>query len=273
MVRSEMSGWRIPLSSRRRPSSANTMAATAFRSSPPSGARTPSPKARTTAFRPSVRGATTSRATSSASMTGTAWARKRAATVLLPEAIPPVSPKRCTSRPAEGYTFTGPRMRDRAMGGKTSRRQLLRSAAGLAVVLLASGVAVGRTTGYEAPAGRRLLWMSPWQWSVVTHAARRVTAPDRDAGALAVPIPTSDEVEVAAFFDGWVARMPERLRRDLGRFLAYLEHMAPLSLGYLTRFTRLPPAAQDRVLASLEASSHDLLRAGFEGLKALVFIG
>jgi hypothetical protein len=116
--------------------------------------------------------------------------------------------------------------------------------------------------------------MSAWQWSVVEHAARRITAPDTpgaDRGS--VPVPTSDEVDVVGFFDGWVSRMPERVRRDLGRFLAYLEHVAPLALGHRARFTRLTPDEQDRVLASLEASSHDLLRAGFEGVKSLVFVG
>jgi hypothetical protein len=115
--------------------------------------------------------------------------------------------------------------------------------------------------------------MSTWQWAVVEHAARRITAADRPEGGPGSVVPTSDEVDVAGFVDGWVARMPERVRRDLGRFLAYLEHVAPVGAGHLTRFTRLPADAQDRVLASLEASSQPLLRAGFEGLKSLAFIG
>jgi hypothetical protein len=155
-------------------------------------------------------------------------------------------------------------------GPKPSRRQILRSAVGLALVALASGVALGRTRGYSAPAGRKLLWMSAWQWNVVEQAARRITAPDGPGPGRA---PTSDETDVAGFFDAWVARMPERLRRDLGRFLAYLEHVAPLAAGHASRFTRLSPDVQDVVLASLEASRHDLLRAGFDGLKSLVFIG
>jgi hypothetical protein len=55
--------------------------------------------------------------------------------------------------------------------------------------------------------------------------------------------------------------------------MAYLEHVAPLAVGLVSRFTALSPAAQDRVLASLERSPYDLLRAGFDGLKALVFMG
>ncbi len=124
------------------------------------------------------------------------------------------------------------RDRDGQAAGGTSRRQLLRSGVGLALVLAASGVAIGRTRGYAAPAGRTLLWTSPWQWTVVQHAARRIAAPDGGGAGGGSPVPTADDVDA-----------------------------------------RLPPGAQDRVLASLEASSHDLLRAGFAGLKALVYIG
>jgi hypothetical protein len=63
------------------------------------------------------------------------------------------------------------------------------------------------------------------------------------------------------------------LRRDLLRALVYVEHVAPLGVGYLRRFTRLEPAEQDRVLSALETSSQDLLRGAFEGIKALVFMG
>jgi hypothetical protein len=49
--------------------------------------------------------------------------------------------------------------------------------------------------------------------------------------------------------------------------------MAPLGAGFASRFTRLPPESQDRVLAGLESSSVDLLRGAFDGLKSLVFMG
>jgi hypothetical protein len=112
--------------------------------------------------------------------------------------------------------------------------------------------------------------LEPWQFVVVEHAARRIVAPDRPDDR---SIPTADEVDVAGFVDGWVARLPERVRRDLGRFLAYLEHLAPVGSGMTSRFTRLSPAQQDAVLATVEASSSDLLRAGFDGLRSLVFLG
>jgi hypothetical protein len=113
--------------------------------------------------------------------------------------------------------------------------------------------------------------MSAWQWNVVEQAARRISAPDSGRGG--APTPSADDVDVTGFVDVWVSKMPAQVRRDLGRFLAYLEHVAPLAAGHVSRFTRLETDAQDRVLASVEASPYDLLRAGFDGLKSLVFIG
>jgi hypothetical protein len=144
--------------------------------------------------------------------------------------------------------------------------------AGAAGALLLGGAAIAavRTRGYSPPPGRKLIMTAPWEYAVVQHAARRIAAPDREADA---SIPTADELDVAGFVDRWLERMPERARRDLGRFLAYLEHIAPLRLGFASRFTRLAPLDQDRVLSSVEESASDLLRAGFDGVKSLVFLG
>jgi hypothetical protein len=139
-----------------------------------------------------------------------------------------------------------------------------------ALLLGGAVLAVVRTRGYDVPAGRTLLALSPWRFVVVQHAARRIAATDRPGDP---SVPSADDLDVAGFVDSWVLRLPEKVRTDLGRFLAYLEHIAPLAAGHSSRFTRLGPEAQDEVLASLEASSSDLLRAGFEGLKALVFFG
>jgi hypothetical protein len=152
------------------------------------------------------------------------------------------------------------------------------------VVLAACGAvtAVWRMQGYDVDPARRLVFFAPWQMTVLEHAARRIAAPDvpqvdpaetADAARHAPPAPSPDDVDVAGFIDGAAARMHPAVRRDLGRFLVYLEQVAPIACGYLSRFTQLEPADQDRVLASIEASSHDLLRGGFEGLKALVFMG
>jgi len=79
--------------------SENTLAATKVRLSDPSLRSTSEPKHRTTSLSPSEPGDTTSRASSSASTTGSPRCRQRAATVLLPVAIPPVRPNTCISRP------------------------------------------------------------------------------------------------------------------------------------------------------------------------------
>ena len=155
-------------------------------------------------------------------------------------------------------------------GAKLGRRRFIRAGIGLALVLGGSAVAVVRTRGYSLPAGRTLAGLSVWQFVVVEHAARRIAAPDRPGGAW---IPTVEDTDVAGFVDGWMARMHPSVRRDLGRFLGYLEHLAPVAVGLGSRFSRLEPEDQDRVLAGIEASSSDLLRAGFEGLKSLVFMG
>jgi hypothetical protein len=154
--------------------------------------------------------------------------------------------------------------------GRLGRRRFVRAGVGLALLLGGSAVAVVRTRGYALPAGKALEGLSVWQFVVVQHAARRIAAADRPGDAT---IPSPDDADVASFVDAWVARMHASVRRDLGRFLGYLEHLAPVSAGMASRFSRLGAEDQDRVLAAVEASSSDLLRAGFDGLKSLVFMG
>jgi hypothetical protein len=153
------------------------------------------------------------------------------------------------------------------------RRRFLKGAIAVGtLVATGSVVAFFRTRGYVIPEERKrtLEALSPWQFVFVSAVARRIAAPDRPGDA---SIPTTDDVDVAGFIDTYVARMPAALRRDLLRFFAYVEHMAPLGVGFSSRFTRLGRDDQDRVLASIEASASDLLRGGFDGLKSLVFMG
>jgi hypothetical protein len=138
------------------------------------------------------------------------------------------------------------------------------------LLLGGSAVAVVRTRGYSLPTGKTLAGLSVWQYVVVEHAARRIAAPDRPGDASII---SPDDTDVAGFVDGWMARMHPSVRRDLGRFLGYLEHLAPVAVGMGSRFSRLEAGDQDEVLAGIESSSSDLLRAGFEGLKSLVFMG
>lgn len=154
------------------------------------------------------------------------------------------------------------------------RRTALKLAiAGGALGLASSIVAIVRTTtGYgdaalDDASRAKLIALAPWQLIVVKHLARRVCAADQ-AGVV-----TSDETDVAGFVDAYVAKMPPKLRRDLLRFLQYIEQLAPVAIGMTSRFTQLSPPDQDKVLASIESSSIELLRGGFDGVKALLFMG
>ena len=142
---------------------------------------------------------------------------------------------------------------------------------GGAILVAGSAVAFVRTRGYAVSPEReaKLESLSPWQLIVLEHAARRIAAPDRESRQ----IPSPDDVDVAGYVDAYIARMPATVRRDLLRFFAYVEHLAPIAAGFGSRFTRLGPDDQDRVLSRIEASDETLLRGGFAGLKALVFMG
>jgi hypothetical protein len=156
---------------------------------------------------------------------------------------------------------------------KVPRRRFLKAGVGAAVLVATGGVAaLVRTRGYDLPPERvsKLVYLAPWQVIVLEHVARRIAAPDRPGDA---SIPSADDVDVVGFLDGYIARMRDKVRRDIGRLLAYVEHVAPIRIGLWTRFSRLGPVDQDRVLADLEASGEDLLRGGFDGLKSLVFMG
>ena len=149
-----------------------------------------------------------------------------------------------------------------------TRRQILAGIGGS--LLLASGaIAVVRTRGYDVPkdVADRLKTLAPWQYVVLSAVARRIAAVDAEDA------PSADDVGVAEFLDGYLANMPDALRRDFLRLLAFVEHVAPLGCKLASRFTRLPAADQDRVLAWMESNSEGMLRGGFDALKSCVFMG
>jgi len=215
-------------------------------------------------------------------MTGTPRARSRVATVLFPEAIPPVRPNRCTPEVYRRTHRRGRQDHGAVLGnglvsarllvpGTTSRRSALKTFVLGAVLASAGGtLAFVRTRGYHVERKTPLVALAPWELTVVLHAARRIAAPDRPDDR---SIPSVDDVDVAGFVDGYVARMAPPLRRDLSRALLYLEQLAPLSVGKGSRFTELLPEDQDRVLEALATSPIILLRGAFVAIKSLVFMG
>lgn len=135
----------------------------------------------------------------------------------------------------------------------TRRRVIL----GTALAAISATVAAVRLRGYD----------EPWQTAVVRHLARRVCAADRPG------VVTPDEVGVTAFVEAYIATMPARLKRDFHRFLRFVEHVAPIGAGFASRFTKLAPEDQDQVLSSLESHSNELIRGGFDAVKAALFMG
>jgi hypothetical protein len=151
---------------------------------------------------------------------------------------------------------------------RISRRQIL-GGIGASLVLASGAIAVVRTRGYELPkeVEGRLKTFSVWQYVVMAAVARRIAAPDESDA------PSADDVGVVDFLDGYLANMPEALRRDFLRLLAFVEHVAPLGSKLASRFTRLSGTDQDRVLAWMESNSEGMLRGGFDALKSCVFMG
>lgn len=125
--------------------------------------------------------------------------------------------------------------------------------------VVAGGVGIGliRSSGYQVPqkVARGLKTLSPWHYVVIDAFGARVLSPEH--------------ADVGGFADGYMVGLAADDRDNLLRFVAYLEHIAPLATGHISRFSSLEPAEQDNVLGSLEASDVDLLRAGFQALKAV----
>ncbi len=148
-----------------------------------------------------------------------------------------------------------------------SRRRVL-EAFGAALVAGGVGLAFVRSRGYPPVPGAAPSALDRSRYALVRAVAARVCAPD------AAGPPSADDVDVAGFVDAYVSKMAGPQRGDLLKFLDFIEQLAPaMTLRAASRFTRLSAGDQDRVLAALEASEVDLLRGGFAGLKALVFMG
>lgn len=154
---------------------------------------------------------------------------------------------------------------------RVRRREWLKSMV-IGGSLAAIGGAAGliRTGGYtlDPVVGAKLRVLAPWQYLVVRDVARRVLAPDHSEN-----VPSPDDVRVAEFIDAYLVEMRPALRRDFLRMLRFVEQLAPLGSGLTRRFTELSAGEKDAILAKLEASQVDQLRAGFQALKSLAMMG
>lgn len=148
----------------------------------------------------------------------------------------------------------------------TRRRFLLVVASGAAA--LGGVVLSGQLGGYrlDDETRRKLRTLSPKHFVILAAAARRILATDGAA-------PSSDEIAVPAYVDGWLAEAAPEVQRDFGRLLGVIEHGTPLWSGRRRRFTDLSASEQDAHLESLAHSRMATLREGMGALKSLCMLG
>lgn len=153
--------------------------------------------------------------------------------------------------------------------GGLGRRRFVRTTATGAILLGAGGLFAWRRSGYVLPDGVAgpLATLDVDEYVIARAAAARILRSDEPGG-----IP-ADDPSIAVSIDAFVARLDARDRRDVSRLLAFLEHVAPLGAGRVTRFTSLDGEAQDATLEAMMTSRSHTLRMGFEALKALTMMG
>ena len=157
---------------------------------------------------------------------------------------------------------------------RTFLRRVTRAGVALAVLGGTGVIAAIRTTGYHVDPQRAaaLRALAPWQLAVIDAVAARMCAADVPYDAPGAP-PTPLEAGVGEFYDAFVAACEASLARDCKAVVGFVEHAWPIACGELHRFTALPVDRQDAVLAKMESSSSDLVRAAFQSLKSLVMMG
>jgi hypothetical protein len=152
-------------------------------------------------------------------------------------------------------------------GGRRRVLSLIMLGAAAALV----GGAMFRLRGWNGaldPAiAARLKVLRPQMYILVRDLARRIVASDEPG------VPSPDDVGVAEFADAYLFDLPLSLRHDFLRLLLVIEQFLPLGSGFARRFTELGPAEQDRVLAEMESSHLEDLRAGFAAIKGVVMMG
>lgn len=116
-----------------------------------------------------------------------------------------------------------------------------------------------RVSGYET-IGWAGVVLAPWEALVIASAAELLSGARPPSG-----------IAVAANVDRYLIPMPAKMKADIHRLLALIEHGTGLSLR-LSRFTRLRPEAREAFLVSL-ASRGGLLSQAVRGLRDLILMG
>jgi hypothetical protein len=125
------------------------------------------------------------------------------------------------------------------------------------------GLTLHQLGGYGSPSGVTLQVLSAREFVVLSAAgARFLDGMDADAPAAA-----------AEWIDGYLARREAWVRREVKALLGLLEQSPPLVTRRWSRFSRLAPDEQHRLLVAWSGHRWSVLRQGYLGLKALLLMG
>lgn len=102
---------------------------------------------------------------------------------------------------------------------------------------------------------------------MLAAAVARLVAPD------APDAPRADALAIASYLDGYLAAMDPAMQRDVSALLQLLEHGSSLFRIRASRFSQMSDEERDRTLRDWADSSLAVRRQGFQGLRALAFLG
>jgi hypothetical protein len=134
------------------------------------------------------------------------------------------------------------------------------------LILGVGGVFGYQNSGYSLADKQReitLKVLSIKEFLIMQAVALRVMASDQPGA------PTASELGVAQWIDGYLSRQPSWVQGDFKMLLNALEHSGPLMDLVFSRFTRMSPTQQDKVLMNWSRSRLDLRKQGFSALKGL----
>jgi hypothetical protein len=175
-----------------------------------------------------------------------------------------------------------------------SRRSLFKKTLGGAVILAAAGavpIALRRTELRELPAGRKLVFFTAAEYSIMAAVVDRVLAESVPTALVAAPpggdpalpsaiasevsaqpaAPTPAQLDVAGRIDAFLAPSDPAVAKDFKQLLGLFDNalFSLLCGGPPKPFTQMSAEQQDLQLARWAGSRLGLLRSGYQALKRL----
>jgi hypothetical protein len=131
-----------------------------------------------------------------------------------------------------------------------------------------AGVVGRNVSGYHFPDGEPApRSLSRKELLVLAAAVERLVAPDGPDA------PQGDAFAIAHWIDDYLASMDPAMQRDVSALLQLLEHGSSMFRLGATRFTRMSSEERDETLQDWSDSRLAVRRQGFQGLRALAFLG